>query len=122
MVVARRIFAVGAFAAVLIAGWRFASDNSATVTVSYWVGEFRDVALWLALAVAFGAGALLVGLVAAYQLAKAGLVARRYRQAVADLEDELHQLRSLPLAAEEAVRSDETVGVVVRGAASGLNG
>jgi uncharacterized integral membrane protein len=121
MVVARRIFVVCVLAAVLIAGWRFASDNSATVTVSYWVGEFRDVALWLALVLAFAAGALLVGLVATYELARAGLVARRYRQAVADLEDELHQLRNLPFAAEEAVRSDEAVGAVVRGAASGLD-
>jgi uncharacterized integral membrane protein len=121
MLVTRRIFAVAVFAAVLIAGWRFASDNSTTVTVSYWIGEFTEVALWLALAVAFGGGALLVGLVAAYELAKAGLVARRYRQTVAELEDELHQLRNLPLAAEEAARSDDAVGAVVRGAGSGLD-
>ena len=57
--------------------------------------------VWAVIVCSFAAGAGLVGLYTAYRGVRAGLVARRYRVAVQELEAEVHQLRNLPLAAEE---------------------
>jgi uncharacterized integral membrane protein len=97
MRVVRRIAAVAFFAAILILGWRFANANSSRVPIDYLVVQYADLALWAGLAGAFAGGAALVSLLALYQIAKLGLVVRRYRKAVQALEAEVHQLRSLPL-------------------------
>ena len=111
MVVARRLFALVVAAGLAYAAWLFAVENAATVSVFYWVGEFQDVELWFALAVAFGLGAGVVGLYTLYRAFRSGLVARRYKNALAGLEAEVHQLRNLPLAVEEAAKGDETLGI-----------
>ena len=101
MRIARRLLALVIFLVVLIGAWRFASENSDPVRVYFWLGETKEVELWVVLAMAFLGGALCTGLLASYRLARAGLLARRYRVAVTGLEAELHQLRNLPLAAED---------------------
>jgi uncharacterized integral membrane protein len=99
---ARRLLGIAVFVALLVAGWRFAADNSEVVTVHYVVGQFEGVSVWLALLCAFLAGAVVVVLFGTVGAAKLRLEARRYRKLVRDLEAEVHQLRNLPLTAEEA--------------------
>jgi uncharacterized integral membrane protein len=99
---ARRLLGIAIFVALLVAGWRFAAENSQVVTIHYVVGHFEGVSVWLALLCAFLAGAVVVGLLGMVGAAKLRLEARRYRKAVRDLEAEVHQLRNLPLTAEEA--------------------
>jgi len=96
-----RLFWVVSFVGVLVLGWGFAAANSGPVPVSYVFGEFAPLPLWLALLVAFVAGATLAGLVGSYQLLKRGLVMRRYRKTLRGLEAEVHELRNLPLATGE---------------------
>jgi hypothetical protein len=55
------------------------------------------VSLWVALLVAFGFGAAITAAIAAYRATRQGLVNRRYRKMIRDLESEVHQLRNLPL-------------------------
>jgi uncharacterized integral membrane protein len=96
----RRLLVLAALAAVLWVGWRFAGSNSGPVSVDYLFGRAEDVSLWLALVVAFALGALVSGTLGVYQVAKLGLLARRYRKAASGLESEIHQLRNLPLASD----------------------
>jgi len=100
MLAARRLLAVLAFGLLLVAGWSFAANHGTRVTLDFWLGQWSEVPLWLALCAAFAAGAVLVGLFAGWGLARARLERRRYRSSIAGLESELHQLRNLPLAAE----------------------
>ena len=102
MRLARRLLGIAVFVALLVAGWRFAAGNAGTVTIHYVFGEFAGVSVWAALFAAFLVGAVSAGMLAAYQIARLGMVTRRYRKAVRGLEAEVHQLRNLPLAAEEA--------------------
>jgi uncharacterized integral membrane protein len=76
---------------------RFATDNSAAVTIEVPLLGDLEVRLWVALLVSFALGAILTGLAAAYQVARLGLLARRYRKIIRGLESEVHQLRNLPL-------------------------
>ena len=117
MVLVRRALLALLFVAVLIGGWRFAAENDGQVTVSYLAGQTPSVALWLALLVAFGLGAVVVGLLALLSLARAGLLARRYRRTVAGLEAEVHQLRNQPLVDENPTLPEEALGM--SGGASG---
>jgi uncharacterized integral membrane protein len=108
MRVVRRLLGIVIFVGVLALGWRFAAQNSAEVTVDVLVGRFSGVSLWLTLVVAFAAGGVVVGLAGLYQLARLGLIVRRYRKTVRGLEAEVHQLRNLPLAEEERPASGVT--------------
>ena len=54
--------------------------------------------------------AVVAALLTFYQMAKLGLVARRYRKAVRGLESEVHQLRNLPLADDEGSASPAGTG------------
>ena len=94
----RRALAIAAFVGLLVAGWRFAADHPEPVRIRYLVGETRELALWVALLGAFAAGAVAMGGLAAYQLARLSMLARRWRKVAARLEREVHELRSLPLA------------------------
>jgi uncharacterized integral membrane protein len=95
----RRALAVVAFVGLLVAGWRFAALHPQPVRVHYLVGE-TEHSLWVALLGAFVAGAGLVAGLAALQLARLSMLARRYRKAAVRLEAEVHELRNLPLAPE----------------------
>jgi uncharacterized integral membrane protein len=93
-----RLFWIVLTVGVMVVGWKFAAANAQNVTISWVFGELAPLPIWLALLGAFAAGVALAALVAFYQMAKLGLVARRYRKSVRGLEAEVHELRSLPLA------------------------
>jgi len=101
MQLARRLVGVALFVAILVLGWNFAAEHSAPVTIHIPFTAGLEVALWLALLVAFGLGAVLTGTVAMLRATRQGLVARRYRRMIRDLEAEIHQLRNLPLSGDE---------------------
>jgi uncharacterized integral membrane protein len=105
MVMGRRLVGISVFVALLVGGWSFAYNHQAPVTIDYWLGEWVEVPLWVVLLCSFAAGAVSVGLWSGFGLARRGLEARRYRSALAGLEQEVHQLRNLPLAAESAATS-----------------
>ena len=97
----RRVLVAACFVALLVGGWRFASENSQTVSVHYLVGSLEGVAVWRALLAAFALGAVAsaaIGLLRGFRLR---LESRRYRKAARELESEVHQLRTLPLAARD---------------------
>jgi uncharacterized integral membrane protein len=98
----RWVLVAAVFVALLVGGWRFASDNSELVTVHYVFGQFEGVSVWLALLCSFLAGAVVVILLGVVGWMKLRLEARRYRKAVRGLEAEVHQLRNLPLTAEDS--------------------
>jgi uncharacterized integral membrane protein len=101
MRLARRLLGIAVFAALLVGGWRFRAGNSGTLTIHYVFGETAEISVWAALIGAFLVGAICAGSLGAYRVARLGMVTRRYRKAVRGLEAEVHQLRNLPLAAEE---------------------
>lgn len=101
MILLRRIIALGVFVLLLVAGWRFAAFNAQPIHVHYLFGSQEAVMLWQVLLAAFVTGALFVGLIASVSLVRGGILARRYRKVIAGLEEEVHQLRNLPLAVEE---------------------
>ena len=107
MRVLRRALALAAFVGLLVAGWRFAADHPDPVRIHYLVGETEALALWVALLGAFAAGGVVVGAVAAFQLARLSMLARRWRKVAARLEREVHELRTLPLA-PDAPETDES--------------
>ena len=112
---ARRVLGIAVFVALLVAGWRFAADNSQLVTVHYVIGQFEGVSVWLVLLCAFLAGAGVVGLLGMLGAAKLRLEARRYRKVVKGLEAEVHQLRNLPLTSEDADVSEPRDEVALLG-------
>ena len=118
----RRILALGLFVAVLVVGWRLATENSATVSIHYVAGETGDVLLWAALLVAFALGAATISLLAAYHWARLSMVARRYRRAVRKLEAEVHQLRNLPSRNAVKLLSPFPVSTFSRMARSNISG
>jgi hypothetical protein len=117
MTILRRIIALGSFIFCLVVGWNFATRNGGMVRVDLLLGVVEDAKVWLVLLVSAAFGATLVALVCATLLLRAGLVARRYRKAITELETEVHQLRNLPLAVEDLTRS---AGTSVPAAGSGL--
>jgi uncharacterized integral membrane protein len=97
----RRGLAIVVFVGLLVGGWRFAHENSQTLTIHYLIGETGEVTVWAVLLVTFLAGAALTGVLGLLQSARLRLETRRYRKAARDLESEVHQLRNLPLSTEE---------------------
>lgn len=98
MVIVRRLLLLAIFIAVLIAGWQFAAANADEVRLDFLVGQFENVKIWVLVAATFAVGALAGVVVCAVEMARLGLLSRRYRKALGRLEAELHGLRSLPLA------------------------
>jgi uncharacterized integral membrane protein len=98
----RRILGIALFVALLVGGWRFAAENAQVVSVHYLLGSIDQVPVWQVLFCAFLAGVVVTGVLALVQTARLRLEARRYRKAVRGLEAEVHQLRNLPLASDEA--------------------
>lgn len=97
----RRSLGIAVFIGILVLGWTFAARHSGNVLVTPPGMAGFEVALWLALLVAFGSGAALVTVVASMRVARLQLVSRRYRKVIRGLEAEVHQLRNLPLSDEE---------------------
>jgi uncharacterized integral membrane protein len=96
-----RLLWMGLIVGMLVLGWWFAAANADAVAVNYVFGALAPMPLWMALLAAFGIGAAGAGLLAFYQIAKLGLVTRRYRKTVRGLEAEVHQLRNLPLSTDD---------------------
>jgi uncharacterized integral membrane protein len=119
VVLIRRLVAGVIFAAMLVAGWTFAHRNGAVVDVDLLALHVSEVKLWLALLAAFAAGALIAGTIGMLSLARAGMVARRYRRTVAGFESEVHELRNLPLASGDAVGSQPALQEVIGNTGTG---
>ena len=101
-----RLLGLALFVGALLVGWRFAAENAGEVRVHFVVGEISEIALWKVLLVTFAAGAVCAGLAWLRLAVKHGLMSRRYRKMLGDLESEIHQLRNLPLAPDPATPSD----------------
>jgi hypothetical protein len=107
---ARGLLVVAVFGAVFYLAWRFAMDNSGVVIIKTPMLQDVEILLWIALLAAFALGAVLAGLVAAYQIARLGMLARRYRKVIRRLEAEVHQLRNLPLTNDEPAFQSPAAG------------
>ncbi|MEN8181592.1 MAG: lipopolysaccharide assembly protein LapA domain-containing protein [Myxococcota bacterium] len=101
MRVVRRALLVVAVGLVLVAGWLFAARNDLSVAIDLLILQVPEVRLWAVLVGSFVLGAAAAGFAALYEVSRLGLLARRYRKTVVRLESEIHQLRNLPLAAED---------------------
>lgn len=118
----RRVIVAALFVAVWYFGWRFATENSATLSIHLLAIQLEGVSVWVALICAFAGGGVVTGAVMTLVVARTKLVARRYRKAVVGLEAELHQLRNLPLSVEPpagrvpAPDLDDPVRTLERGA------
>jgi len=97
----RKLLVVALFVGVLVLGWRFAADHSDLVVIRIPAVEDIHVALWVTLLCSFGLGVAVTAAFAATRMARQGLLSRRYRKIIRDLEAEVHQLRNLPLSEEE---------------------
>ena len=104
---ARRVLGIALFVVLLVGGWLFAARNHAPVQLDYFLGQTGELPLWVVLLAAFAAGGVLVGGMAAVEIARQAMLARRWRKAVAKLEREIHELRNLPLAPEPAAGERE---------------
>ena len=101
MIWLRRVLPMLLGAGLLYLCFRLYSDNGMEVDVDYVVGKLEGVALWKALGGSFALGAALVGSLLAIEVVRSRLTMRRYRKRLSGLETEVHQLRNLPLGAEQ---------------------
>ena len=106
----RRGLLIAVFVALLVAGWRFAAENGEPIRVSYLSGSVEGVRIWLVILCSFAAGAASATALAMLRLLRARLELRRYRRITRDLEAEVHQLRTLPLAPEADGDAADTDG------------
>ena len=113
----RRLVGIAFFVAVLVFGWTFASRNAEPVLIDYLIGTL-DEPRWVVVLISVVAGAALAAIVLGFQSARLALTARRYRKLASSLEEEVHQLRNLPLAAPDgptargvAARSPDNGGI-----------
>jgi uncharacterized membrane protein YciS (DUF1049 family) len=97
MLIVRRLFWLAVFVAALVIGWRFAHANGVEVPLDYLAGRVEGVRLWLLLLLTFGLGAAVAVALCLVEMARLGLLSRRYRKALGRLEAEVQSLRSLPL-------------------------
>jgi len=90
-----------AFAGALWGGWAFRAGNSATIDLDLiWI-RVPGLELWWVLMTAIGTGLLFGALLVGFAWLRLRLLVRRYRSAIRRLEKEVHELRSLPLQADE---------------------
>lgn len=101
----RRLVPMIVGAGLLYLAYLLVTANAEPVSVDFLVGRIV-LTTWQALGLSFFVGALLVSLYTLYQMARGGLVRRRYQKELAGLETEVHQLRNLPLAPEESVAAE----------------
>ena len=97
----RRILLLVLLVALPVGVHLFVTRNAEEVRLDFLAAAFDGVPVWVALLSSFGAGVAVTVLVAMLRGARLRLEARRYRQLSRKLESEVHQLRNLPLAAEE---------------------
>ncbi len=87
-------------ALVALAATLIVENSEEQVTVRLLVAQFTDVRAWLVIVVSLLAGATLAGLACSLPIVRYRLRLRRSRQRIAELEQELHGLRTLPLGDE----------------------
>jgi uncharacterized membrane protein YciS (DUF1049 family) len=100
----RRLVVLGIFVAALVLGWRFAKANGNPIFVDYLVGTV-EAPLWAVIGGCIGIGVALGLVVMGFQAARLALTTRRYRKLAHGLEQEVHQLRNLPLGPPDAGRA-----------------
>lgn len=98
----RRLVWIALFAAMLVFGWTFAKRNAEPVHIDYLIGTLDDAG-WLIVLGTFLLGGLVASALLGLQAARLALTARRYRKLASGLEQEIHQLRNLPLATPDEV-------------------
>ena len=98
----RRLVWLAFFVAMLVFGWTFAHRNADLVHIDYGIGTL-DEAGWVIVLESFLLGGLVASLVLGLQVARLALTARRFRKLANGLEQEVHQLRNLPLATPDEV-------------------
>ena len=96
----RRLVWIAFFVATLVFGWSFAHRNAGPVHVDYLFGALEEPG-WVVELATFLLGAVVAALLMGLHAARLALAARRYRKLANGLEEELHQLRNLPLAAPD---------------------
>ena len=96
----RRLVWIALFVATLVFGWSFAKRNGEPVHVDYLIGTLVEPG-WAIFLGVFLLGSLAAALLLGLQAARLALTARRYRKLANGLEEEVHQLRNLPLAAPD---------------------
>ncbi len=101
MKILQRLFFVVLFVALLYSGWQFVHANAGPVSVSLIGEEPKEAPLWIVLLVSFGSGVGATLALMSLRLLRSGMTTRRYRKAVDGLESEVHQLRNLPVVADE---------------------
>ncbi len=114
----RRLVGIALFVAVLVFGWTFANRNAAPVHIDYLIGTLDEPG-WVVGLLSAALGALAAAAVLGFQVVRLALTARRYRKLASGLEEEVHQLRNLPLAAPDGPAAR---GVAARSPESGGSG
>ena len=94
----RRILLGGLVVGLILASHYFVQHNEASVALDLAVVRFENVSLWLLLLVTFAAGFASAAVIAIWRGARLRLESRRYRKEARNLEAEVHELRTLPLA------------------------
>ena len=97
----RRLLALLLFGAAFVLAYRLAGANELPITVDLLFVRTSPTELWIVLVAAAGVGAVLASAILLFELARVGLLARRYRKTVTALEAEVHELRNLPLEVDE---------------------
>ncbi len=106
MTILRRLFFVVLFVALLYGGWQFVHANAVPVSVNLITLELSAAPLWIVLLLSFASGVAVTLALMSLRLLRSGLTTRRYRKAVDGLESEVHELRNLPVVADDlAIRS-----------------
>jgi uncharacterized integral membrane protein len=101
MRILRRVLLLLLFVGLFFATWQFTHHNDQGVQVDLIFWTAQHTPLWAALLISFSAGILVAVALLLLPMARTGLLARRYRREVRDLESEIHQLRNLPLAGSD---------------------
>lgn len=100
----RRLFFVAIVVGIVWVGVLFSRANATPLDIDLLLRTIPAVPAWLGLIGSVAVGAALAFLLSGFELAKQGLVSRRYRKRIDSLEAEVHQLRTLPLS--DAVGGD----------------
>jgi len=101
--------AVRAGVAVLLALYLavLATRNTEPVNLDFWFSELLGIPSWLVVVGAALVGALTASALLAWPLARLGLRSRQERRRIEQLEQEIHGLRTLPLADELRSAGDD---------------
>lgn len=121
MKMVRRLVTLALLAGAFVVAYQF-GKNAEPVAVSLFGWSTPPAPAWLVLALAFGIGLLVASVLWLFQVIRLSLLGRRYRKELAALERELHQLRNLPLAADEGAALAAAAGVPAAARVEGRRG